>query len=153
MIAMQIIAVLLPSVVRSVTVFSAALMALIEFYDGSFFNRDTDLVRGMDINATFEKDFSALERAMTLTVTGRANHLLNRSTIDLDDDGNVSLGSFHGEFGFPKWTGRMDTNLEIDGKWDLFWRVRYISSVAQDDVARDEFADVFGRDNDWQRPC
>jgi len=121
---------------------------LIDFVDGGFSNRDTDLVRGMDINARFDYDFAAFDRAMDFTLIGRANHLLNRSVIDVDDDGNASLGSFHGEFGFPTWTGRVDANLAIDDKWDIFWRTRFISSVAQDEENRDEFANVFGVDTD-----
>ena len=119
----------------------------IDFLAGGFLNRDTELVRGVDYNLSASKEFSAFDQPMELTITSRANNLLNRSTIDLDDNGNPDLQSFAGEFSFPRWTGRVSANLDIDSKWDLFWQTRWIGSVAQDEEFLDDFSNAFGIDS------
>lgn len=118
----------------------------LDLIEGGFANIASDLVRGMDFNALLTKEFSAFDQPMEFTIDTRANHLMDRTFVDQDDDGVEQVTEFAGEFGFPSWTGRARFELDIDDTWTGSWTTRYIGSVSQDEDGIDDFANVFGID-------
>jgi iron complex outermembrane receptor protein len=112
-----------------------------------FLNLDQESVRGIDVNATFGYPVAIGGQDFDLTLNFIANHLIERSTLFTDDQGNVDEEDFAGEFGFPSWTGRATFNVG----WEDFlftWQTRYIGEVEQDPVGIDEFSDAFGNGPD-----
>ncbi|KWV90608.1 TonB-dependent receptor domain-containing protein [Erythrobacter sp. YT30] len=108
-----------------------------------FLNFNEEAVRGIDLNATFAKDVLIGGETFDLSLELRANHLIERSILFIDAEGNLTENNLAGEFGFPSWTGR--ATFFVD--WEDFrftWQTRYIGDVEEDESAIDEFDDAFG---------
>ncbi|MDN3644796.1 TonB-dependent receptor [Pontixanthobacter aestiaquae] len=115
---------------------------LVSRIENNFLNFDTESVRGIDINTFFGKEVTMFGTLVDLGLNVRANHLIERSTTFVDDNGNVTFDEDAGEFGLPKWTGRAVFTADID-KFRLTWQVRYTGPVEQDIDGIDAFADAF----------
>lgn len=115
---------------------------LINGIQNDFLNFDTESVRGIDINTFFGKEVVAFGTTLDLGLNIRANHLIERSTVFIDDAGNVTRDEDVGEFGLAKWTGRATFTVDVD-KFRLTWQTRYTGPVEQDFDGIDAFADAF----------
>ncbi len=115
----------------------------IEFIDQGFINRDNEAARGVDINLTFDSTFDLFQRPIDLSVDFRANRLLERSTLFVDDNGERTEEQFKGEFGFPEWKFRNRLRFDMND-WRLTWETSYIGSVEEDPLEVDEFGNIFG---------
>ncbi len=122
---------------------SATTRLLISDIFAGFINLNQESVRGIDLNATFGKDVMLFGKSVGLGLNLRANHLIERSTLFIDDSGAQSFDDDAGEFGLPKWTGRATFTADID-KFRFSWNTRYTGPVAQDPLGVDEFDDAFG---------
>ncbi|MGB3469641.1 MAG: TonB-dependent receptor [Erythrobacter sp.] len=112
-----------------------------------FLNFNEEAVRGIDLNATFSKDVTLGGELFDVSLEIRANHLIERSILFIDAEGNLSENQLAGEFGFPSWTGR--ATAFIDWKDFRFtWQTRYVGEVEQDPIGIDEFSDAFGNGPD-----
>ncbi|MEO0464179.1 MAG: TonB-dependent receptor [Pseudomonadota bacterium] len=108
-----------------------------------FLNLDAESVRGIDLNASFQKDVTIGGEVFDIGLFMRANHLIERSTTFTDDQGDTTTEDFAGEFGFPEWTGR--ATVFVDWRdFRLTWQTRYIGEVEQDADGIDPLADAFG---------
>jgi iron complex outermembrane receptor protein len=112
-----------------------------------FINLNQESVRGLDLNWVLSKEVDMFGSLVDFTITGRANHLLERSSLFIGDDGTPDFDDDTGEFGFPRWTGRTTFRADYD-EWRLSWTVRYIGDVEQDEDGIDPFVDVFGNNPD-----
>lgn len=113
---------------------------LISDINGAFINQDVETVRGIDINTRFAKDFTAFEQPLEFTLNVRANHLLERSSVFIEN-GNITEDEDAGEFGLPSWTGTATGALA----WKDFrftWQSRYIGEVSQQEDGIDPFSDA-----------
>ncbi|QUL36613.1 TonB-dependent receptor domain-containing protein [Erythrobacter sp. JK5] len=120
---------------------------LIRQLNSGFINLNQESVRGIDINATFAKDVVLFGEAVDLNLNLRANHLIERSTLFIDENGDPSFDDDAGEFGFPSWTGRATFFLDWD-KWRLTWQTRWIGEVEQQADGIDPLSDAFGNGPD-----
>ncbi len=112
-----------------------------------FINFDEESVRGIDINTTFGYPVTIGNEVFDLQLNLVANHLIERSTLFIDENGQLTLEEFAGEFGFPSWTGRATLNAD----WKDFrftWQTRYVGEIEQDADGIDEFSDAFGNGPD-----
>ena len=116
---------------------------LISDIDSGFLNLNQESVRGVDINATFGKEVPMFGTLVDLGLNVRANHLIERSNIFIDDNGNSSFDEDAGEFGFPKWTGRATFTADIDN-FRFTWQTRWIGDVEQQADGIDPLDDAFG---------
>ncbi|MDP5103878.1 MAG: TonB-dependent receptor plug domain-containing protein [Erythrobacter sp.] len=132
---------------RIVTSDQIASRFLITTVNGGFLNRAQESVRGIDINTTFGYPVMIGGEEFDLSLNLTANHLIERSTTDVDDNGNSDTEDFAGEFGFPSWIGRATFNVRYDD-FLLTWQTRYISDVDQDPLGVDVLSDAFGRGPD-----
>jgi iron complex outermembrane receptor protein len=121
--------------------------------DAGFGNFTQDLVRGVDYNIRFAKEFNAFDTPMELILNVRANQLIERSFSNQNDDGSTSFFEVQGEFGRPKWRGNIRADLDIDAKWNLSWTARFIDSVAQDPDFVDDFGDALGTSGNFADTC
>lgn len=108
-----------------------------------FVNIDTELVRGIDLNADFGTTVPLGSRDLRLGLNLRANHLIQRDTVNLDSAGNPTLDEDAGEFGFPKWTGRATFTARID-PITFTWSTRMIGKTEQQEDGIDPLSDAFG---------
>ena len=115
---------------------------LINSVNAGFVNQDNEVVRGIDFNADFNKEFDAFDRTVDFGLNVRANHLLNRNFLFIDDNGLETFDEDAGEFGFPEWTGSATAYVDID-KFRFTWQARYVGKVEQDEDGIDEFDDAF----------
>lgn len=120
---------------------------LINGIDSGFINLNQEAVRGIDFNGFLGKDVSMFGTQVDLGLNVRANHLIERSTLFIDDTGNPTYDDDAGEFGLPKWTGNATFTADID-KFRLTYNIRYTGPVEQDAEGIDEFADAFGQNPD-----
>jgi len=112
-----------------------------------FINLDQESVRGLDINATFGKEVAMFGTNVDFGLNIRANHLIERSSLFINDDGNQTFNDRAGEFSLPKWTGRTTFTADVDD-FRFTWQVRYTGPVAQNADFVDEFSDAFGNGPD-----
>ncbi len=119
----------------------------INFVGLGFINRDEEEVRGLDFNANFNIDFSIGDRPLTWRTRARANHLLERRTLIVDDEGNAFPDTDDGQFGFAKWTGSLVNQLDYKD-FRVSWFTRWIGDVEQDPDGIDDFGNAFGIDTD-----
>ena len=120
---------------------------LVSDLNSGFINLNQESVRGWDFNATFGKDVNLFGTQIDLAANFRANHLIERSTLFIDDLGESSFDDDAGEFGLPKWTGTSTFTADIDDI-RLTWQVRYTGKVEQDSDGIDPLSDAFGNGPD-----
>lgn len=116
---------------------------LIAGIDSGFLNLDSEAVRGIDLNATFGKEVIMFGRAVDFGLNIRANHLIERSELFINDLGEAETEEYSGEFGFPEWTGRATFTADVDN-FRFTWQTRFIDGVRQDEANLDPFSDAFG---------
>ena len=122
---------------------------LISAIDSGFINLNEESVRGIDINTNFGKEITGFGRIIDLGLNVRANHLIERSSLFIGDNGDPSVDNDEGEFGFPKWTGRGTFTAEVD-KILFTYGIRYTGPVEQQADGIDPLSDAFGRGPDGQ---
>ena len=122
---------------------------LISDVEQGFINLNRESVRGLDINASFGKDVILFGESVDLFVDVRANHLIERSSLFINDDGTETFDEDSGEPSLPKWTGTTTFRADVSD-FRFTWEVRYTGPVEQDALGIDEFSDVFGRGPDGQ---
>lgn len=108
-----------------------------------FVNVNKETVRGIDLNANFGYDIPMGGEVLGLGLNLRANHLIERSTLELDDLGNPDFDEDAGEFGFPFWTGRATFSANY-GDFGFTWQTRWIGETQQQSDGIDEFSDAWG---------
>jgi len=120
---------------------------LISDVNSGFINLNQEAVRGIDFNAAIDKDVTIGGEVFELGLNFRANHLIERSTLLIDDLGEASFDDDAGEFGLPQWTG---LGVATVGWKDfrLTYQIRYVGDVAQDPLGVDPFSDAFGNGPD-----
>jgi len=103
-----------------------------------FINRDEETATGFDVNVAFSKDLTIFGEPVDLRIDLRGNKLEERTTNQLDDEGNPDFQTFVGQFGFPEY--RVVNTINVDYQdYRLTWRTNYLSSVTQDP----DFVDPF----------
>ena len=126
---------------------------LINGIRAGFLNRDSEAVRGIDINATFGYPLMVGGEEFDLQLNIIANKLIERSLEERDEAGNINRAEFQNNFGFPEWTGR----ATFSAGWKDFrltYQVRYVGTMQSDGVLGNPaegidalpFTDAFGRD-------
>ena len=118
---------------------------LIDFIGLGFINLNEEEVRGLDFNADFFHEFTAFDKPFELSLSARANHLLERRTLFESDEGVETEDNFEGEFGFPDWTGSLRGRLAYKD-FGFNWFTRYVGGQDQDEDGVDEFSNAFGLD-------
>ena len=116
---------------------------LIDEIDSGFINLNEESVRGIDFNTFMGREVALFGTLVDFGWTVRANHLIERSTLFVDETGLRIRENFEGEFGLPRWTGTSQFTADID-KFRLTYSVFYTGSVEQDADDIDLFADAFG---------
>ena len=119
----------------------------IQFVGLGFINLNEEEVRGLDFNANLRYEFNAFDRPFEYSWSGRANHLLERRSLFIDDSGNPLEDNDEGEFGLARWTGSMVNRLEYKD-FAFNWFTRYVGPQDQDPDGLDDFANAFGIDTD-----
>ena len=120
---------------------------LVNSLDSGFINLNRENVRGLDINTDFGKELSVFGTVVDFGLNLRANHLIERSSVFVDDDGNPSFDEDAGEFGLPKWTGRGTFTADID-KFRFTYAISYTGPVEQQADGINPLSDAFGRGPD-----
>jgi iron complex outermembrane recepter protein len=118
---------------------------LVSDVSAGFINLNGESVRGMDFNADFGKEVKLFGTNVDFGLNVRANHLIERSTTFIDDNGVSSFDEDSGEFGLPKWTGQATFRADIN-KFRFTWQVEYIGPVEQQADGIDPLSSAFGRD-------
>jgi iron complex outermembrane receptor protein len=126
---------------------SAVDRRLISEVNSGFINLNQEKVEGIDFNAFLGRDVTLFGENVGLGLRVRANHLMERSTLFIDDTGAETFDDDAGEFGLPKWTGSAQFTAEID-KFRLAYTIDYTGPVEQDPTGIDLFSDAFGRGPD-----
>ena len=105
-------------------------------------DRPTDTIWFGGWNSDQDPD-AAHSRRSNLSTDLVMNNTRERSTLFIDDNGNVDSERYEGEWGWASWKG----NAYFRAEWDRFratWEVRYIHEVAIDDRERNPFDDING---------
>lgn len=120
---------------------------LVNAINSGFINLNQESVRGIDFNAFFGKETPLFGKMVDFGLNIRANHLIERSTLFVDDNGDQTFDDDAGEFGLPKWTGNATFTADVD-RIRLTYNISYTGPVEQDPAGIDDFTDAFGRNPD-----
>ncbi|MGB3711905.1 MAG: TonB-dependent receptor, partial [Erythrobacter sp.] len=120
---------------------------LVSDINSGFINLNEESVRGIDFNAAFGKDVVLFGESLDLGLNFRANHLIERSTLFIDDLGQPDFDDDAGEISLPKWTGTGTFTADYD-EFRFTYQVRYTGPVEQDPLVVDDFSDAFGNQPD-----
>ena len=120
---------------------------LLDGVNQGFINLNEDQVRGVDVNARFEKEFTLFERNFEYSANARANNILEVRNLFVGNDGTPIEENSEGEFGFPDWSGSLTQRLIYDD-FSFTWGTRYVGAVEQDEDFIDDFGNAFGVDTD-----
>ncbi|WP_296717590.1 TonB-dependent receptor [Erythrobacter sp.] len=112
-----------------------------------FINLNQESVRGIDLNARFGKDVTLFDENVSLNLILRGNHLIERSSLFIGDDGTPTFDEDAGEFGFPSWTGTATFFADVSD-FRFTWETRWIGRVEQEEEDIDPLSDAFGYDPD-----
>lgn len=115
----------------------------LDFLAAGFINRDQTFASGYDINVAYDQSLTIFSRAVDLGLDLMLNHPKEVSETFLDDDGNPTTDTFHGEFGFPDWRGQLAVRVDFSD-YRFTWQTRYLSDVVQDPEMVDDFDDYDG---------
>ena len=115
----------------------------IEYIDQGFVNRDSEKVKGVDVNASFADTYTIFGRPIDFRVDFAAHRLLERSTLLVDDDGNPDADTFDGEWRYPYWKFQLGARADWD-RWRLTWQVNYTDGMKIDQRGFEDFNDVNG---------
>ena len=118
---------------------------LLDGVNQGFINLNEDQVRGIDVNARFDKEFTVFDRNFDYRASLRANNILEVRNLFVGEDGTPTEDNSEGEFGFPDWSGSLTHRLNYDD-FSFTWGTRYVGSVEQDEDFVDDFANAFGVD-------
>ena len=123
--------------------FSNPVIPRFDIIDRAFINRDLERVKGVDLNATFTDAVTLFERPFEVSFDFNAHRLLERSTQQLDDDGDLDFSEFQGEWYFPYWTFQFQGRVTYD-RWRFIWTSNYIDGQKSDPAFQDEWDDITG---------
>jgi iron complex outermembrane receptor protein len=120
---------------------------LISNLNSGFINLNEESVRGLDFRATLGKEVTIGNEGFDLGLNVQANHLIERSTTFIDENGDRAFDDDAGEFGLPSWTGLATFTIEYD-KWLFSWETNFISATEQQADGIDPLSDAFGNGPD-----
>ena len=113
----------------------------LDFLAAGFINRDSERVRGLDINVAYDQSVSMFQRPIDLGIDLMLNKSFEASETFVDDNGVATYDDDQGEFGHPDWRGRLGIRADI-ADFRLTWAVRYLGSVEQDATGIDPFGNA-----------
>jgi len=112
---------------------------LINFTREVFVNQDARVARGVDINLAVDVPARMFGRAVDFGFDLAMNRKFELSEIYIDPvSGYEDSEDYVGQFGYPEWEGQGILRADF-GKWRVTWSTRYISSVAENPLAAEEF--------------
>lgn len=120
---------------------------LISAVNSGFINLNKEKVEGIDFNAYLGTDVPMFGQNVRLGMRVRANHLMERSSLFVDDTGAEIFNDAAGRFGLPKWTGTTSFTADVD-KFRLTYTIDYTGPVSQNPDGVDAFSDAFGNGPD-----
>ncbi len=123
--------------------FSNPVIPQFDIIDRAFINRDLERVKGVDVNATFTDSINLFDRPFEVAFDFNAHRLLERSTQEVDDEGNLDFSEFQGEWYFPYWTFQFQGRVTYD-RWRVIWTANYIDGQKSDAAFQDEWDDISG---------
>ena len=114
----------------------------LDFVHRGFINRDNETARGVDFNLAFDTTFTAFDRPFELGVDINVHRVIERSTLDVDDEGVEDFNEFQREWGFAEYRGQANARLDYD-RWRLSWGARYVDKGVRDPRFSPAFSDIY----------
>ena len=114
---------------------------LVTLIDAGFINRDEESVRGVDLNVTYDQDITVFNRPVTIGFEAIGHRLIERSTLQLNNQGDRDLQALHREWQFPEHRAELTLRVDYD-KLRLVWSSRYIGDQQPDAAAVDDWLHV-----------
>ena len=116
---------------------------LMTLIDRGFVNRDSEKVRGVDLNIAFDQTFTVFERALDVSLDVTAHRQIERSTLFINSVGDRDVQRDHREWYYPEHKAQFVLRLDYD-RWRLTWSSRYVGNQYQDAGRVDGWNDVNG---------
>ena len=114
---------------------------VIELISRGFLNRNSEKVKGVDINLSFTDTYTIFNRPFNFLVDLNAHRLLERSTREVDLEGNVDFSQYEGEWYFPYWKFQLGLRVDYD-RWRLSWNTNYIDGQKSDSAIQDNWGSI-----------
>ena len=114
---------------------------LMTLIDREFVNRDSETVRGVDLNITFDQTVTIFERPLDVSLDLTAHRQIERSTLFTNSVGDRDLQQDHREWYYPEHKAQAVLRLDYD-RWRLTWSSRYVGNQYQDPANVDNWAHI-----------
>ena len=100
---------------------------LINLIDAGFINRDSERVRGVDLNLSYDHDVRIFDRVVSLRFEATGHRLIQRTTLQINDQGDRDEQFEHRLWRFPEH--RAELRLQASYKRvRATWESRYIGN-------------------------
>ena len=114
---------------------------LINHIDLGFINRDSEKVRGVDMNLTVDATLSLRERAIEIGFDANVHRLIEITQLFVSENGKRDVDTEHHDWFNPEYDGNLSLRLS-HGRWSLTWAARYIGEQDDDPDNVDEWGDI-----------
>ena len=115
-------------------------MRLIE---AGFLNRDSERVRGVDLNIAADTTLTVFERALDLSFDVTGHRLIERTTLFVNDAGEQTTNRDAREWFFNEYRAEMAMRVDYE-RWRLSWQSRYLGPNEGFRGFEDEYGDING---------
>lgn len=106
-----------------------------------FINRDKETARGVDLNISFNRTFTILDRPVDVGVDISGHRLIERTTLQVNDAGERDFDSFHGHWAYAEHKGDIRVRADYD-RWRMTWTARYVGNYKPFPADVDPFGNV-----------
>ena len=116
---------------------------LLSYIDEAFINRDSQKVRGVDANISFETTLTVFDRPIELELEIRGHRLIEHTELLINTVGDLDLQQNHREWRYPEHRG--DGRLQLDyDRWRFVWTSRYVGNQQPDPSLIEDWDDISG---------
>lgn len=116
-------------------------MPFINYINRGFINRDSQEVRGVDVNVNFATTLTLFDRPVDVEFDSLFHRQIEFSELFVNDDGVADLNFRHREIYFPELKAQMGLRVLYD-RWRVAWRSRFHGRIQQDVNAVDEWGHI-----------
>lgn len=114
---------------------------LITAVDAGFINRDSERVRGVDLNIAYDQTVTIFNRPIDISFEATGHRLIARTTLQLNDQGDRDEEQYHREGFYPEHEAELSLRVDYD-KLRFAWSTRYLGNHQEDQEAVEPWSEA-----------
>ena len=114
---------------------------LVTLIDSGFINRDSERVRGVDLNLSYDHDVRIFDRVVSLSFEATGHRLIQRTTLQINDQGDRDEQFYHRLWRFPEHRAELRLSARYK-RVRAIWESRYIGNQIPHPAGVDDWLHV-----------